>query len=133
MPNLLGIGLGYGTFAVLVIAITSASEPLATRLNGEQTPLPMLRPAPRGPRRTARGQCASLGLHRRGLAPPTPWAFMNAEPEHSLSILGQARLDRGAGSQRCGDSHVPSLTRVLEQSKNILPRRCMGFFRYFES
>jgi hypothetical protein len=35
-------------------------------------PLPTLRPAPRGTRRTARGRCDSLGLHRRGLAPPTP-------------------------------------------------------------
>ena len=35
-------------------------------------PLPTLRPAPHGTRRTARGRCDSLRLHRRGLAPPTP-------------------------------------------------------------
>jgi hypothetical protein len=35
-------------------------------------PLPTLRPVPHGTRRTARGRCDSLRLHRRGLAPPTP-------------------------------------------------------------
>ncbi len=35
-------------------------------------PLPALRPVPHGTRRTARGRCGLLHLHRRGLAPPTP-------------------------------------------------------------
>src|ERR1700724_486513 len=35
-------------------------------------PLPTLRPCPYGQRRTARGRCGSLLLHRGGLAPPTP-------------------------------------------------------------
>src|SRR5436190_10469891 len=35
-------------------------------------PLPTLRRRPRGRRRTARGRCGSLLLHRSGLAPPTP-------------------------------------------------------------
>src|SRR3954464_10140272 len=35
-------------------------------------PLPTLRRNPRGGRRTARGQCGSLLLHRNGLAPSTP-------------------------------------------------------------
>jgi hypothetical protein len=35
-------------------------------------PLPTLRPCPYGQRRTARGQCGSLLLHCRGLAPHTP-------------------------------------------------------------
>jgi len=35
-------------------------------------PLPTLRPCPCGQRRTARGRCGSLLLHRSGLAPPTP-------------------------------------------------------------
>jgi hypothetical protein len=35
-------------------------------------PLPTLRPCPRGQRRTPRGRCGSLLLHRRGLPPPTP-------------------------------------------------------------
>src|SRR3954447_15658742 len=38
---------------------------------GLRTPLPTLRPGPRGPTRTARGRCGSLLLHRGGLAPPT--------------------------------------------------------------
>jgi len=39
------------------------------------TPLPTLRLHPRGCRRTARGQCGSLLLHRSGLSPPTPRRF----------------------------------------------------------
>src|SRR4029453_4869020 len=39
---------------------------------GLHAPLPTLRRAPRGDRRTARGQCGSLHLHCRGLSPPTP-------------------------------------------------------------
>src|SRR5688572_3227860 len=35
-------------------------------------PLPTLHRRPRGRRRTARGRCGSLLLHRSGLAPPTP-------------------------------------------------------------
>jgi hypothetical protein len=35
-------------------------------------PLPTLHPRPHGRRRTARGRCGSLLLHRSGLAPPTP-------------------------------------------------------------
>src|SRR4051794_38628536 len=35
-------------------------------------PLPTLRQHPYGCRRTARGRCGSLLLHRSGLAPPTP-------------------------------------------------------------
>src|SRR5580658_10753361 len=43
-------------------------------------PLPTLRPAPRGTRRTARGRRDSLGLHRRGLAPPAPCRSPDALP-----------------------------------------------------
>src|SRR3954452_18826138 len=39
---------------------------------GLRAPLPTLRRRPRGRRRTARGRCGSLLLHRSGLAPPTP-------------------------------------------------------------
>jgi len=41
-------------------------------------PLPTLRRHPRGWRRTARGRCGSLLLHRSGLAPPTPCRFWPA-------------------------------------------------------
>jgi hypothetical protein len=40
------------------------------------TPLPTLRPYPRWHRRTARGRCGSLFLHRGGLSPPTPCRFI---------------------------------------------------------
>src|SRR5271165_5059243 len=43
-------------------------------------PLPTLRPAPHGTRRTARGRRDSLGLHRSGLAPPTPCRSPDALP-----------------------------------------------------
>ncbi len=39
---------------------------------GLGAPLPTLRLCPHGQRRTARGRCGSLLLHRSGLAPPTP-------------------------------------------------------------
>ena len=38
-------------------------------------PLPTLRRSPRGLRRTARGRCGLLLLHRGGLSPPTPCRF----------------------------------------------------------
>src|SRR5262245_17627142 len=37
-----------------------------------RAPLPTSRLPPHGDRRTARGRCGSLDLHRRGLAPPAP-------------------------------------------------------------
>src|SRR5215471_16597445 len=40
------------------------------------TPLPTLRPYPRGHRRTARGRCGSLFLHHKGLSPSTPCRFI---------------------------------------------------------
>ena len=40
------------------------------------TPLPTLRPHPRGSLRTARGRCGSLFLHRKGLSPSTPCRFL---------------------------------------------------------
>src|SRR5580704_18088311 len=43
-------------------------------------PLPTLRLAPHGTRRTAWGRCDSLGLHRRGLAPPAPCRSPGALP-----------------------------------------------------
>ena len=43
-------------------------------------PLSTLRLAPHGTRRTARGRCDSLRLHRRGLAPPAPCRSPGALP-----------------------------------------------------
>src|SRR3954471_11497085 len=56
---------------------------------GLHAPLPTLRRAPRGDRRTARGQCGSLDLRCRGLSPPTPCRSPGAlplakSPEHNL-------------------------------------------------
>jgi len=54
-----------------------------SRLNGwPMHSLPTLRPYPRGHRRTARGRCGSLLLHRSGLSPPTPCRFKAA---HSVA------------------------------------------------
>jgi hypothetical protein len=53
------------------------------------TPLPTLRPSPRGHRRTARGRCGSLLLHRSGLSPPTPCRFHRRT--ESASVTGRNR------------------------------------------
>ncbi len=58
-------------------------------------PLPTLRPAPRGTQRTARGRCDSLGLHRKGLSPPTPCRSPGALP---------TRVEAGSSA---GDKTMP--------------------------
>src|SRR6266852_6798412 len=47
-------------------------------------PLPTLHPRPPGRRRTARGRCGSLLLHRSGLSPPTPCRSPGAHPSYGL-------------------------------------------------
>lgn len=51
---------------------------------GLYDPLPTLRPQPRGWKRTARGRCGSLLLHRSGLSPPTPCRSPGAPDPESL-------------------------------------------------
>ena len=58
------------------------------------TPLPTLRLRPHGRRRTARGRCGSLFLHRNGLAPSTPC--------------------RSPGALRVKSGHKPKLGSVRE-------------------
>ena len=56
---------------------------------GLRAPLPTLRRYPRGCRRTARGRCGSLLLHRSGLSPPTPCRSPGALPRFLvLSLIG---------------------------------------------
>ena len=71
--------------------------------------LPTLRPYPRGHRRTARGRCGSLHLHRSGLSPPTPCRFHRRTYSVTFSsVLEQKRrrvrprpaLDEGANRKR---------------------------------
>src|SRR5262249_28665541 len=60
-----------------------ARDESLSRLNGwPMHSLPTLRPYPRGHRRTVRGRCGSLLLHRTGLSPPTPCRFKAA---HSVA------------------------------------------------
>src|ERR1700730_9554446 len=54
-------------------------------------PLPTLRPCPYGQRRTARGRCGSLLLHRGGLAPPTPRRSPGAREAKQSRAVGTAR------------------------------------------
>ncbi len=64
-------------------------EQALTRLHGQpaRSPLPTLRPAPRGTCRTARGQCDPLRLlHCRGLPPPAPCRSPGALPAASPSF-----------------------------------------------
>ena len=56
-------------------------------------PLPTLHRHPRGRRRTARGRCGSLLLHRSGLAPSTPCrspGALRVKSGHKVARLGRA-------------------------------------------
>src|SRR6478735_299381 len=70
---------------VLPSDLVTPSAPGISTLRGSMAgphdPLPTLRPVPHGTRRTARGRCDSLRLHRRGLAPPTPCRSPGALPD----------------------------------------------------
>src|SRR4051794_13151917 len=68
---------------------------------GLRTPLPTLRPGPRGPTRTARGRCGSLLLHRGGLAPPTSRRSPGAHPNNS-SRYGGVDFTSGSSSDGSG-------------------------------
>src|SRR3954447_9106494 len=61
---------------------------------GLRAPLPTLRRRPRGNRRTARGRCGSLLLHRSGLSPPTPCRSPRRTPTlwHAPAVV-QAAAD----------------------------------------
>src|SRR5438093_436764 len=50
-------------------------------------PLPTFRFAPRGARRTARGQCGTLFLHCEGLAPSTPCRSPGAPAAEILLMI----------------------------------------------
>src|SRR5271157_6208367 len=54
---------------------------------GLYAPLPTLRRHPRGGRRTARGRCGLLVLHRSGLAPPTPCRFLPAHTRNQEFLI----------------------------------------------
>jgi len=87
---------------------------------GLRAPLPTLRRRPRERRRTARGQCGSLLLHRSGLSPPTPRQSPGAHAIRATICLQEIRSDlilprmnapappRGAGPRsRPGASQRP--------------------------
>ena len=81
---------------------------------GLYAPLPTLRRHPREWRRTARGRCGSLLLHRSGLAPPTPC--------------------RSPGALRCWSNRRHAIARqrnvALCQSR---PRTCASVQGLFQS
>src|SRR5688572_32254183 len=60
---------------------------------GLHDPLPTLRRYPRGCRRTARGRCGSLFLHRSGLSPPTPCQSPGALPQFLLLFSNASWVD----------------------------------------
>lgn len=84
---------------------------------GLYAPLPTLRPRPRGRRRTARGRCGSLLLHRSGLPPPTPcrspgapdpfssFAFI-CESGKSIETLERHFFDTNAFSKASIDNYI---------------------------
>ena len=70
-------------------------------------PRPTLRLAPRGTRRTAWGRCDSLGLHRKGLSPPTPCRSPDALPARLLndsSAAGQIVMPTEVGIHDFADA-----------------------------
>src|SRR6185437_5073973 len=85
--------------------LVTSSAPGIRRFRGSMAslhdPLPTLRPAPRGTRRTARGRCDSLRLHRRGLAPPTPCRSPGALPT-VLPVTVRGKADHLAQECRIG-------------------------------
>src|SRR3954451_2463899 len=70
---------------------------------GLRAPLPTLRRRPRGRRRTARGRCGSLLLHRSGLAPPTPCRSPGAVAGRDRPVLLQL-----------GEEVLDQVTRLVE-------------------
>src|SRR5271155_2605909 len=64
----------------LVTLSAPGIRPFRGSMASLRDPLPTLRLAPHGTRRTARGRCDSLGLHRGGLAPPAPCRSPGALP-----------------------------------------------------
>src|SRR5277367_967720 len=74
-----------------------------------RTPLPTLRLVPRGTRRTARGRCDSLGLHRRGLAPPAPCRSPGALPAALKINPCPGSTGDGIDALRISDEELPSL------------------------
>src|SRR5882762_11568055 len=63
------------------------------------TPLPTLRRRPCGRLRTARGQCGSLLLHRKGLPPSTPCRSPGALRKPAQQRKSPRLLDQLIGTQ----------------------------------
>src|SRR4051794_38921351 len=79
-------------------------------------PLPTLRPVPHGTRRTARGRCDSLRLHRRGLSPPTPCRSPGA-----LRTSGQSRNSGSSGVELGGLPERPQSGSVFRHAARGAP------------
>src|SRR5687768_6454632 len=89
--------------------LTPSRKPAGSNLT-VPAPLPTLRRDPRGARRTARGRCGSLLLHRGGLAPPTPC--------RSPGALLLANAPRGSGTSGSPRAALfpPALGRIRPTS-----------------
>jgi hypothetical protein len=98
---------------------TSALETFKlSRLKGWPiAPLPTLRRNPRGCRRTARGRCGLLYLHRGGLSPPTPCRFRRRTGLLEFCPGGSDRWIRGvlAAPHGCYSSATGSPNRLLKK------------------
>jgi hypothetical protein len=103
-----GVQTGARTNAPLHVAFRVARprrHPVVTGCRGSMaglhTPLSTLRRGPHGPLRMTRGRCDLLGLHRRGLPPPTPCRSPGAyRASSSLMIKCIHMRDERAGSSR---------------------------------
>src|SRR5918912_4601155 len=81
---------------------------------GLRAPLPTLRRAPRGDRRTARGQCGSLDLHCRGLPPPTPCRSPGALPlaKSAQAVASAAKRDVRVAARGVARNQAASRSRL---------------------
>ena len=96
------------------VTTASASQLTLSRLKwlDYTHPCRTLRPRPRGRRRTARGRCGSLFLHRSGLAPPTRRRPPGAPVTVTRGAVGKQPVEHRAfgaffisarGRAECGD------------------------------
>src|SRR5262249_14860441 len=90
-------------------------------------PLPTLRLVPRGTLRTARGRCDSLGLHRSGLAPPTPCRSPDALPASGIIDSSgspvMAGLDDGTVGLIAGAQKRYALVAARDAVSPVTPKQ----------
>src|SRR5216684_6579092 len=90
------------------------------------TPLPTLRRRPCGRLRTARGQCGSLLLHRKGLPPSTPCRSPGAlrNPSQKRSSGRERRRVAEGRNQSWSDENLGAVPKRYLLEVRGITRRC---------